>query len=232
MLDNRKVVAFIPARGGSKGLPGKNVRSLCGKPLIEHAIIVAKQSRHVDRVVVSTDCPDIASIGLACGAEIHQRPAALATDDALVADAIRHFLQRDEGGSDCLVLLEATSPLRTRHHVDGCIEQLVRDGLDSVATFSRAEPPPTRLWKIVDGAVETYVDNANPWLPRQQQDEAIFLNGLVYVVDTRAFLGSTRGVLFFGKSAAVMTEGVIVDIDTEEDFVLAGILMEKRNESC
>src|SRR5690606_37566057 len=92
------------------------------------------------------------------GSEIHTRPAYLATDTALDSDAVRHFLSSIKEKFDYLVLLVATSPLRTSEQVDQCIEILSRTHVDSVATFSKAEPPPTRLWKMVDGVVQKYLE--------------------------------------------------------------------------
>ncbi|WP_313026058.1 acylneuraminate cytidylyltransferase family protein [Pseudomonas lopnurensis] len=230
MIDGKRVVAIVPARGGSKGLPGKNIRSFCGKPLIIHAIDIAKQSSYIDQVFVSTDSQEIMSVARSAGSEIHSRPDYLATDTALISSTIRHFISEHHGKFDYLVLLEATSPLRNRCQVDRCIEVLVRKKADSIATFSKSEPPPTRLWKVVDGMAKPYLEWANPWLPRQQQEDAVYLNGLVYAFNIETFIEQDSEKVFFGNSCAVITEGAAIDIDTLEDFELAEFLMRKRNE--
>ena len=199
MIQGKKVLALTPARGGSKGLPGKNIRPFCGKPLLAHAICVAKASKYIDKTIISTDCENIAKIATEYCAKAVMRPTELSTDSALVSDAIRNLITRIEEKFEYLVLLEATSPLRTTQLVDQCIEQLVMQHADSIATFSHAEPPPTRLWKINNKLASPFMENANPWLPRQQQPEAYYLNGLVYAFHLPTWLKSNLKSIFFGK---------------------------------
>ena len=120
MLNGKRVIAVIPARGGSKSVPGKNIRPLAGKPLIAWSIEVARQVSEIDRIIVSTDDAQIASIGRLHGAEVYPRPPHLATDEALVIDALKHLLQtlEAEGESpEWVILLEPTCPLRTANDV-------------------------------------------------------------------------------------------------------------------
>jgi CMP-N-acetylneuraminic acid synthetase len=229
MLKGKKILAVTPARGGSKGLPGKNIRELCGQPLLSYPIRTAFESKYIDDVLVSTDCAEIAAVAMDSGAGVMMRSAELASDTSMVADVLRDLLMRTDTEYDYMVLLEATSPLRTVKDVDECIELIILEGLDSVATFSAAEPPPTRLWKFDEGRVVTYLDGANPWLPRQLHEEAYCLNGLVYVFDVQAFLKSKSDFIFFGEKSAVVTDHPCVDIDTIDDFELAAYLMEKSN---
>ena len=151
MLDNKRVIAVVPARGGSKSVPGKNIKDLAGKPLIAWAIEAAKKTGAIDRVIVSTDDQKIAAVSSESGAEVYRRPHHLATDESLVIDTLRDLIGslRQEGeNAEIMVLLEATSPLRTPGDIQACLEKLVRDGLDSVATFHEAELNPHRAWKI------------------------------------------------------------------------------------
>jgi len=231
VIKGKKVLALIPARGGSKGLPGKNIRLFCGKPLLAHTIDLAKQSKYIDKIVVSTDCEKIARIATEYNAKPFTRPPHLSTDTALVADAIKDLMCRIEEKFDTLVLLEATSPLRTVELVDQCIEQITTQEIDSIATFSHADPPPTRLWNIEENVASPFLSEANPWLPRQQQQGAYFLNGLVYAFHITNWLKSESKSVFFGKTASVITEQLSVDIDTIEDFELAEYLYEKNNET-
>ena len=230
MISGKSVLAITPARGGSKGLPGKNIKNFCGKPLLAYPIAIAQESKYIDRMLVSTDSDAIARVAEDYNAGVSIRPEHLATDTALVAEVIFDLVKRLDESYDYMVLLEATSPLRTVAHVDHCIEQIVALEVDSIATFSRADPPPTRLWKITDGIASTYLDDANPWLPRQQQEEAFHLNGLVYAFRIQSFLDSGSNSIFFGKRAAVVTEELSVDIDTLEDFRLAEYLMRVKHE--
>ncbi len=232
MIAEKKILALTPARGGSKGLPGKNIRPFCGKPLLAYSINIARNSKYIDDVLVSTDCEQIASVAAQYSAKPVMRPPQLATDTALVANVIRDLIEHLEEKFDYLVLLEATSPLRSVELVDHCIEQIIHQKVDSIATFSHAEPPPTRLWKIENNLATPYLKNANPWLPRQQQEEAYFLNGLVYVFHIQSWLNSNSKSIFFGKSAAIVTEQQSVDIDTLDDFELAEYIMRTKYETA
>ena len=125
MLNGKRVIAVVPARGGSKSVPGKNIRPLGGKPLLAWSIDVARQVSEIDRIIVSTDDAQIASVGRAHGAEVYARPAHLATDESLVIDALKDLLQtlRAEGETaEWVVLLEATCPLRTADDVRDCLK--------------------------------------------------------------------------------------------------------------
>ena len=120
MLNGKRVIAVIPARGGSKSVPGKNIRSLGGKPLLAWSIEVARQVSEIDRIIVSTDDAQIASVGRAYGAEVYARPPHLATDEALVIDALKDLLQTLQAERDppeWVILLEPTCPLRTADDV-------------------------------------------------------------------------------------------------------------------
>ena len=234
MIEDKKILALTPARGGSKGLPGKNIRQLCGKPLIAWPIVLADESKYIDKIIVSTDSDAIADVARAYGAGVIMRPAELASDTAVVADVIRHALSvLDASGEryDYIVLLEATSPMRTVDMIDACIEKLAHPEFDSVATFQLTDPPPSRLWKIDGDSVKPFMEGADPWLPRQQQIQAHRLNGMVYGFDVAVFRASTANTLFVGRGAPVVTHIVCVDIDTLEDFQLADMLLRKRHEN-
>src|SRR3984957_9080822 len=133
MLNGQRVFAVIPARGGSKSVPGKNIRSLGGKPLLAWSIEVARQVSEIDRIIVSTDNAEIASVGRAYGAEVYARPPHLATDEALVIDALKDLLQtlRVQGESpEWVILLEPTCPLRTPEDVRDCLKLVAEGGYD------------------------------------------------------------------------------------------------------
>lgn len=168
MLNGKRVIAVVPARGGSKSVPGKNIRPLGGKPLLAWSIDVARQMSEIDRIIVSTDDEQIASVGRAHGAEIYARPAHLATDESLVIEALKDLIQtlRAEGETaEWIVLLEATCPLRTVEDVRECLKLVGEGGYDSAATFKDAELNPHRAWRIVDRSPEVFIPGAIPWLP-------------------------------------------------------------------
>src|SRR5271154_7601006 len=137
MLDGKRLIAIVPARGGSKSVPGKNVHALGGKPLLAWSVEGAQQVSEIDRIIVSTDDAQIASVGRAYGAEVYARPPHLATDEALVIDALKDLLQtlHAEGEMpEWVVLLEPTCPLRTPGDVHDCLRLVGQGTYDSVAT--------------------------------------------------------------------------------------------------
>ena len=131
MLNGKRVIAVIPARGGSKSIPGKNIRPLGGKPLLAWSIEVARQVSEIDRIIVSTDDAEIAAVAKANGAEVYPRPPHLATDEALVIDALKDLLQTLESEhetTEWVVLLEPTCPLRTADDVRECLKLIAQGG--------------------------------------------------------------------------------------------------------
>ena len=225
------MLAIIPARGGSKGLPGKNIRAFAGKPLIVHSIETALNCALVSRTVVSTDDARIADVANAHGAQVIIRPDELAVDTALVIDAIRHaVLAVEDEGDDInfVVLLEPTSPFRRAEDLEKCIRVLLEDRADSVATFTEAHVSPNRLWRVSESVVEPYIEGAVPWLPRQKQPIAHELTGQIYGVSRRVLFENEDAIsLLLGRKYAVITpRETALDIDTEFDFIMAEKVME------
>jgi CMP-N,N'-diacetyllegionaminic acid synthase len=232
MIDKESVLAFIPARGGSKTVPRKNVRLLGGKPLLAWPIETAFATPEIDRIVVSTDDAEIATVAKQYGAELHSRPAVLAGDASLVIDAIRHFKQKlkEKGHTiKIMVLLEATSPFRTSEMVSKCLRRLVNEDLDSIATFSESDISPERLWRINDGIPSSCIEGAVPWEPRQSFMPAYKLNAAVYAfrLDRMPETGSS---ILFGKFGAEVTPSDnLIDIDNEKDFLVANAILKTSN---
>ena len=234
MYKEKTILALIPARGGSKGLPGKNVRDFMGKPLIAWSIELALRCRYLDGVIVSTDSHEIGEISKKYGAEVQDRPAYLSDDSALVADVIIYALDtlaRTSRKFDYVLILQPTSPLRSMATVEHCIERIIDEGADSIATFSESETPPSRLWTIESGVVKLMRDGDNPWLPRQHHSKSYFLNGLAYVFKANSISKDTYGSIFNGHRIPVITRERIVDIDTLEEFELAELLMREKHEN-
>src|SRR3989339_1217246 len=147
MYKNKSILCIIPARGGSKGVPGKNIKPLCGKPLIAYSIAHAKKSRYIDRVIVSTDSLPIAAVARRCGAEVpFIRPARLARDNSGTIEVLVHAVKtlEEEGTQsyDIIVLLHATTPLRNPADIDNCIELLVRTQAGSVFSVTQSHRNP------------------------------------------------------------------------------------------
>jgi CMP-N,N'-diacetyllegionaminic acid synthase len=231
LLNGKRVVAVVPARGGSKSVPGKNIRALAGKPLLAWSIEVAQQVSEIDRIIVSTDGADIGSVAGSHGAEVYARPLHLATDEALVIDALKDLLQRLESEGEIaewMILLEPTCPLRTADDVRNCLKLLSQGSYDSVATFKDAELNPHRAWRLVDGKPQVFIEGAIPWLPRQQLPKAYQLNGAVYVFRSSLLVHETKSLLVGKLGAVVMPRERSQDIDDEIDFIICEALLKKR----
>jgi N-acylneuraminate cytidylyltransferase len=229
MVNGHKVISMIPARGGSKSIPYKNITPLGGKPLLAWSIEVAHQTTEIDRVIVSTDDEIIAKTALEWGAEVYQRPTKLATDKALVIDAIRDLINtlKEEGENiDIMVLLEPTCPLRSANDVRQCIHRVAEDH-DSAATFKVADLNPHRAWRIKDGKPEPFIPGTIPWLPRQMLPDAYQLNGAVYAFRASLLSENSKGLLFGKQAAVIMPPERSVDIDGALDIIIAEAIVQK-----
>ena len=230
-MDRKEVLAIIPARGGSKGIPGKNIKLFAGKPLLVHSIETALNCPAVSRTVVSTDDYEIADVAAAHGAEVVIRPSELAADTSLVIDAMKYTVQKvEEDGRDVdiVTLLEPTSPFRRAEDLDKCLEILTEDKADSVATFTPSDVSPNRLWRVSEEVVEPYIEGAVPWLPRQKQPKAFELTGQIYALSKAILFEKEDSIsLLLGRMSAVITpRETALDIDTELDFMIAEKVME------
>jgi len=225
MIHGAQVIAVVPARGGSKGVPRKNLARVGGRTLLQRAIETARAAPSVDRVVVSTDDPEIAAAARAAGAEVHDRPAELARDSSRVIEALRHLcdhqLDRSGAGNALLVLLEPTCPLRRVEDVESCISLLAAGGCDSTATFTPAEVNPWRAWKIEDGRPRSFIDGADPWRPRQQLPPAWRLSGAVYAFWRENLRDPAKEILCGEVRAVIVPPERSLDIDTTLDLAVA-----------
>jgi N-acylneuraminate cytidylyltransferase len=228
MLNGKRVIAVVPARGGSKSIPGKNIKPLCGKPLLAWSIAIAQQVTEIDRVIVSTDDAEIAAVGREFGAEVYDRPARLATDEALVIDALKDLLARLEAEKDApewVILLEPTCPLRSAEDVRKCLELVAGGQFDSVATFKDADLNPHRAWRLTDGVPEVFIPGAVPWLPRQKLPKAFQLNGAVYIFRAALLAEEAKSLLVGKLGAVLMPRERSQDIDDHLDFMIVEALM-------
>lgn len=231
MSSYKKVVALIPARGGSKSIPKKNIVCLGGKPLIAWTIELALKTPEIDRVIVSTDCDEISKVAQEYGAEIHVRPVELAQDHSLPIDTVRHVLEElktDNYETDYLVYLEPTAPLRSMKDISDSIHLIIEKDFDSVATYTEAALNPHRAWKINDDCPEIFIEGAVPWLPRQELPEAYQLNGAVYIVKTNKINQDSIGMVIGKTGAIIMPKERSVDIDHKIDLLVAEALINDK----
>lgn len=219
MNDERPVVAIIPARGGSKGLPGKNLMRVGGASLIGRAVLAARGSTEIDRIIVTTDDAAIAAEAKECGAEVpFLRPAELATDESTTADVVEHVLATLGIGRGYLVLLQPTSPLRTAGDVSGCLDLCRRDGAPGAVSVTEVDASPYWMFHLGDGGrLMPVVAAAHRPTRRQDAKAAFALNGAVYVTDIEVFR-QTRSFVPDGTVGYVMSAERAVDIDTAADL--------------
>lgn len=218
MIDGLSVLALITARGGSKGLPGKNIRLAHDRPLIDYTIAAARTARSVDRVVLSTDDDAIASVAAECGCEVpFRRPAELASDEARSIDVVLHALDQ-LAAHDLVVLLQPTSPARTAWDIDEACRQLVSRGAPSCVSVTAASQSPYWMYRLEDeGRLHPLLELPVAASRRQDLPPVYVLNGAIYVARTDwlrvhgAFVGP-------GSVAHVMPPERSIDIDTLDDF--------------
>ncbi|MGK9117716.1 cytidylyltransferase domain-containing protein [Olivibacter jilunii] len=223
------MLAIIPAREGSKGLPGKNIKLLAGKPLIAYSIEAALKSRSITKVIVTTDSEEIAKISMDFGAECpFLRPSELSTDTARSIDVYKHtidWLRANESLEvESMAILQPTSPLRTHVDIDAAISLFYERNADSVVSYCR-EHHPIRWHKYIteDGKFENIFQEALN--NRQVERPSFFPNGAIYVF--RSNLMEQEKYYTSNSYAYVMPRIKSVDIDTLEDFEYVEFLINK-----
>ena len=230
---NPSVCAIIPARGGSKGLPGKNQKYLNGHPLLAHSIRHAKAARCIDRVFVSTDCAELARIAFEYEAEVPLlRPKELASDTSPVIDAVEHLLENiPDYTPDYVVLLQPTSPLRMALDIDRAFAQLLANEAPAIVSVSEASTHPL-LCKRMDetGTLKPFVEHMLNGARRQDLPPAYALNGAIYMVKTDVLIRS-RSWCPAEAGAYAMPVERSVDIDTEMDFEWAEWILQRMAEA-
>ena len=228
------MIAFIPARGGSKGLPGKNIKNLCGKPLIAWAIEGALKAECIDRVIVTTDDEEIAAVAREYGAEVpFMRPDYLASDTSSAIDVYLHAADymRDVEGEDTskFIVLLATCPLRRAEHIDAAYEEFVKAGATTLVSMKEADTPPSWYFKKnANGCVENAgFDAGNVVKNRQLNDVYYIPNGAIYILDYE-LLKNERTYYCDNTINYVMSSEDSVDIDHALDFEMARMIMSQR----
>lgn len=191
-----KIISIIPARGGSKGLPKKNILELAGKPLIAWTIESSLKSKYISKTIVSSDCDEILNISSKYGSEILKRPDELARDTTPTEPVVEHILQniKDLGNYSYLVLLQPTSPLRDEKDIDEAISKLIQEK-DATALISVKEIDNKILkaFKINNnGYLEGISNNKYPFMRRQDLPKVFMPNGAIYIISINEFLKTKR----------------------------------------
>jgi CMP-N-acetylneuraminic acid synthetase len=234
-----EILALIPARGGSKGVPRKNIKLLAGQPLIAYTIREARKSKYITRIIVSTEDDEIARIARELGAEVpFVRPVELALDDVLDLPVFQHclrWLDEIEGHTpDLIVHLRPTAPLRTVSHIDGAIEQFIASpGADSLRSVCPVSEQPLKMWRVQGGNLTPYIP-ADVYglieaynMPRQKLPAAYIQNGAVDVIKPEVIM-QKNSMTGDPIKALIMDADESVSIDTPLDWQLAEILMVRR----
>ena len=230
MIDGRRVTAIIAGRGGSKGLPGKNLADVGGRPMIAWSVAAALGSGFVDDVVTSSDDSRIldAAEGAGCR-KLVKRPAELATDQASIHDAVLHALDATGRDRGYVVLLQATSPLRRADDIDACLGACHAASAPSAVTVTPMAKPLHWMFRIRgDGTLSAVASDASP--TRRQDAEQVFaLNGAVYVADIDWY---RRHRTFLGEATVtvVMPPERSVDVDSAFDLSVVRVLVRQEME--
>jgi CMP-N-acetylneuraminic acid synthetase len=235
MIEGRSVLAVVPARGGSKGIPRKNLRTVGGRTLVARVGDVVREVPEIDRAVISTDSPEIANAAKEAGLDApFARPEALSSDSATSLDVLIHALTaveaHDKKRYDIAVLLEPTSPLRTGQQVSDAIRMLVSNGYDSVWTVSLTDSKahPLKQLSVVDNALGYYDPTGAAITARQQLKPVYHRNGVAYAVTCECLL--KQRTLLGRKAGALVTDGLHVSIDTEWDIELVEWILSRRHQ--
>lgn len=230
MYKNNKILAVIPARGGSKRLPGKNIKKIGGKPMIAYAILAAKGSKYIDRVIVSTDDKNIIRVAKEYGAEVpFVRPAELASDTATAISVLQHAVTYMENSGkfmpDIIVLIQPTSPLVRPEDVDGTIEKMFFARTNSCFTVSEINQRPEWMYHIGGKKPKLFLSHSNQEAKRSQDlPKLAIINGAVYATKYNTLM--KKSLINDPKNTSIylMPKERSVDIDDYFDFKIAEAL--------
>ncbi len=226
----KRVLGIIPARGGSKGVPRKNIREVAGRPLIAYTIAAAQASHLMTRCLVSTDDKATAEISMALGCEVLERPAELAQDDTSTIAVVKHVFSVLEAQGDKFdygVILQPTSPLRTGPEIDAALQALQQSDVDSVVSvYQVSDHHPARMYKIDNGQLVSF-DERFSSARRQELPPVYHRNGAIYAFHRHLLNQDTltgSRILPY-----IMAEDRSLNIDTEYDLVLADYILSRKN---
>lgn len=232
MYKNKKILCVIPARSGSKGLPGKNIKRLLGKPLIAYTIEQAKDSKYIDRIIVSTDSRKISKIAEQYGAEIpFIRPKRLATDRSSGIDVLLHAIdwmeKKEKYNFDILVLLHITAPLRNAKDIDNSIELLFKKDADNIFSVTESHRNPYFNMVEIDHNKRIRLIKKGNFTTRQSAPRVFDMNSSIYVWKKK-ILKEKKSVFLKKSGIYIMPKERSIDIDDYIDFRISEILMRER----
>jgi CMP-N-acetylneuraminic acid synthetase len=226
----KKATAIITARGGSKGVPRKNLRQVAGVPLIAYTIKAAMECRYIDECYVTTDDREIKDVSISYGAKVIDRPKELAEDNSLSRDAVLHALRclaEKRSLPEYFTLLQPTSPLRNATHLTTCLSEFFNSTCNCAVAVTEAEHHPWKMLLQENGVLEPVKSSEMLESPRQALPVAYRINGSMYVMATALFM---QNPCFFVEPAMpfIMSRAESLDIDTEADLYLLERLLAER----
>lgn len=225
----KRALAIIPARGGSKGVPRKNIREVAGRPLIAYTIKAAQASQVLTRCIVSTDDRETAGISTALGCEVMERPAELAQDDTPTISVIKHVFDVLESQGESFeygLVLQPTSPLRTGLDIDSALQALSQSDADSVVSvYQVSDHHPARMYRLENGHLVSF-DEEFATSRRQDLPPVYHRNGAIYAF--RRSLLEQNTLMGTNIVPYIMSEDRSLNIDTEYDLVLADFILSRR----
>ncbi len=231
MYKNKKFLAIIPARGGSKGIPNKNIMDICGKPLIAYTIEAAKKSKYIDEFVVSTDSASIKVVAEKYGAKVpFLRPQELSSDTAKSIDVVLHtidFYKNKNMNFDYILLLQPTSPLRTFKHLDEAIEKLIEANRNSLISVREVDENPVIMRTIQAGKLREVISFGGTNLRRQDLPAFYIFNGAIYI-NSSDMLVNEKKFVDEDTIPYVMDRESSVDIDTMLDAKLVEVIIKEN----
>jgi N-acylneuraminate cytidylyltransferase len=230
MIGDRSVLGLIPARGGSKGVPRKNLKLAGGKPLIAWTIGESLRSRYLDRVVLSSEDPEIMSVAASLGCEVpFQRPAELSADSTPGIEPVLHALL-ELPKYDFVVLLQPTSPLRTADDIDACIEHCMHHQANCCVSIVKCSEHPYLMFLREEGTrIRPLIPESSNVSRRQDYPDVFLMNGAVYVASTK-WLQQSQTFLTEETIGFEMSRERSLDIDTEADFQELEMVLKNRAE--
>ncbi len=231
MYKDKNFLAVIPARGGSKRLPGKNLLDLYGKPLIAWTIEAGLKSKYIDNLIVSSEDNKILETAKIYNANLIRRPRNLAGDESSSFDVIKHAIDNLEE-YDYVVMLQPTSPLRNEHDIDNAIEFLFSKNASAVVSVCPVDHSP--LWSSTledDCDMTNFLDHQVTKKRSQELDKYYRLNGAIYISSIKKMVEEKTFFLKNNIYAYIMKRSNSVDIDTKIDFKLAEVLLKEQHEN-
>tara|TARA_A100000164_G_C21738693_1_gene691213 strand:+ start:113 stop:799 length:687 start_codon:yes stop_codon:yes gene_type:complete len=228
LLNNKSVLAIIPARKSSKRLPNKNKLLLAGKPLVAWTIQEAKKSKYIDSLIISSDDHDIHEIASKYGVKSLHRPDHLATDRANTAQVCCEIINKLDKSFHYIILLQPTSPLRKSIHIDAAFDLLIKKSAEAVISVCEAEHTP--IWMNTlpsDLSLEKFLPNKFKNMQSQEFEKYFRLNGAIYICETKKLVQEKTFFLSKNIYAFKMDQRYSVDIDSIIDFKLAESLVSK-----